>query len=439
MQNSMTDKAADLLQKALARASRQGASAGKIRFTQKQVSGCQFEAGRLKRVEDQQSAQITVELVADRRLGCTRLNDLADLDEMVDRAMDLAKAGSAVHFDGYPGPGPVASVRLHSERTAALTRQTMIDGCQQITGALKAYDPDLYVEASANRNESESVLVTSGGVCHRQSDTHWSLGAYVQRTEGTDMVFSDFGRGWNDLNEFYDPDFISGQILQDLRHAETIVPSMTGRTMVLLSPRMLQMFFWAVNMGINGRNVAKGESPLRDKLGAQVFDPCFTVVDDPHLDYCNGAAVISDDGIPTRRTTVFDHGVLKTFLYDLDSAGLAGAQATGHNRCQPYSLDLAPGHQPSGEMIASIQDGLYIKELMGFGQSNIINGDFSCNVALGFRIQGGRIVGRVKDTMIAGNIYELLKASVQLSSDRDPVLRMPYGLLQGAQVSAAKR
>lgn len=76
---------------------------------------------------------------------------------------------------------------------------------------------------------------------------------------------------------------------------------------------------------------------------------------------------------------------------------------------------------------------------MGFGQSNIINGDFSSNVALGYRIRNGEIVGRVKNTMVAGNVYELLKDNVQLSSDKDPVRRMPYAVLEGIQVSAAEK
>ena len=45
---------------------------------------------------------------------------------------------------------------------------------------------------------------------------------------------------------------------------------------------------------------------------------------------------------------------------------------------------------------------------MGLGQSNIINGDFSVNVSLGYKIERGEIVGRVKDAMLAGNAYDAL-------------------------------
>ena len=48
-----------------------------------------------------------------------------------------------------------------------------------------------------------------------------------------------------------------------------------------------------------------------------------------------------------------------------------------------------------------------------------ISGEFSVNVDLGYRIQKGQIVGRVKDTMIAGNVYTALKNLVELGSDAD--------------------
>jgi hypothetical protein len=44
---------------------------------------------------------------------------------------------------------------------------------------------------------------------------------------------------------------------------------------------------------------------------------------------------------------------------------------------------------------------------MGVVMSNLLAGDFSGNVALGFKIEKGRNVGRVKDTMVAGKIREL--------------------------------
>jgi PmbA protein len=284
--------------------------------------------------------------------------------------------------------------------------------------------------------ESEKLMVTSGGVCHADTRTHWNLGAHVQRTAGTDMLFAGYGRGWSDLNAFYDPSGIAEKIITDLRRAETIVESPKGRVIAYLPPETLARMLWPVFMGTNGRNVAKGDSPMAGRLGEQVLAPSLTIVDDPHQDYASGARVIDNNGIPTRQQTIFDRGVLERFLYDLDSAGLAGTEPTGNNGCNPHSSRILPGNRPSSGLLADIQDGLYLRDIIGFGQSNIVNGDFSGNIGLGYRINNGEILGRVKDTMIAGNLYEILEQDVQLSSDTEHEGRYPHVVIEGVNVSA---
>ena len=59
-------------------------------------------------------------------------------------------------------------------------------------------------------------------------------------------------------------------------------------------------------------------------------------------------------------------------------------------------------------MIKNTSEGLIVEDVIGLGQSNVINGEFSVNVNLGYKIENGEIVGRVKDTMIAGNSYDAL-------------------------------
>jgi len=54
---------------------------------------------------------------------------------------------------------------------------------------------------------------------------------------------------------------------------------------------------------------------------------------------------------------------------------------------------------------------------MGAGQGNVLGGDFSGNVLLGYKIENGQITGRVKDTMVSGNIYQLLKNIAAICSD----------------------
>ena len=201
-----------------------------------------------------------------------------------------------------------------------------------------------------------------------------------------------------------------------------------------IPPETLPRLLWPLFMGTNGRNVAKGDSPLADRLEERVLSSSLTIADNPHEDYSTGARALDDNGVPTMKQTLFDKGTLKCFLYDLDSAGLAGATPTGNNRSNPHSPRITPGERPSSELLAGIDDGLYIRDLIGFGQSNIINGDFSGNLGLGYRVRNGEIVGRVKNTMIAGNLYEILKHNVLISSDTEYQGRYPHVTVEGMSV-----
>ncbi|MDB9523645.1 metallopeptidase TldD-related protein, partial [Dolichospermum circinale CS-1225] len=69
------------------------------------------------------------------------------------------------------------------------------------------------------------------------------------------------------------------------------------------------------------------------------------------------------------------------------------------------------------DLIRKMDDGLIIDQMLG--SCSGLSGDFSINVDLGYRVKNGQIIGRVKDTMVAGNVYTALKQVVQLGGDAD--------------------
>jgi PmbA protein len=61
--------------------------------------------------------------------------------------------------------------------------------------------------------------------------------------------------------------------------------------------------------------------------------------------------------------------------------------------------------------------GLIVDQMLG--GSGGISGDFAINVDLGYLVEKGEIIGRVKDTMVAGNVYTALKQVVKIGGDAD--------------------
>ena len=82
---------------------------------------------------------------------------------------------------------------------------------------------------------------------------------------------------------------------------------------------------------------------------------------------------------------------------------------------------------------------MLFRSVLGAGQSNVLAGEFSVNIDLGYKVEQGKIVGRVKDTMVAGNIFEAFSNLVDLSDCPEWVgssAYVPHILFAGLGVAA---
>ncbi len=177
-----------------------------------------------------------------------------------------------------------------------------------------------------------------------------------------------------------------------------------------------------------------------------MFDAKLTLVDDGTLDGKFGSAAYDDEGVPHRRNVVIGAGVLNGFLYDLKTAAQSGVESTGNGsrglfnqpNPAPTNLIIAPGETPLADMLAGIDEGLLVQDVLGLGQGNVLSGAFSNPIALGFKIEKGEIVGRVKDVSIAGNVYEVLQTIAAVSRESEWIysnFNAPYILLEEMNVA----
>jgi PmbA protein len=127
--------------------------------------------------------------------------------------------------------------------------------------------------------------------------------------------------------------------------------------------------------------------------------------------------------------------VLKSFYYDLNYAKKSGTASTGHGyRTGPWGGDpvslkpgpalthlfVRPGTASLEQLVSMIDRGIIVEGALGAHSGNIPNGDYSVGVSPGLYVEKGEIVGRVKDAMVAGNIYQTLKNVVELGDTLSP-------------------
>jgi len=76
--------------------------------------------------------------------------------------------------------------------------------------------------------------------------------------------------------------------------------------------------------------------------------------------------------------------------------------------------------------------------VMGAHSGNLLHGDYSVGLAPGLWVENGEIVGVVKDSMMAGNVYEDMKNVLAVGDTVQdaPMGRFPALLLDNVSFSA---
>lgn len=366
-----------------------------------------FENDRLKSVKSAQSTSITVRVVVDGRLGVSRTTDISDRDGVVSRALEAAAFGSPVHFS-FPSPREVPQVQVYDGAVPQTSREEMVGLGEGMIARVKDYNDEILMGAGVSRSVSRNRLANSAGVSLSEEATGFSLSVHGQLVRGTDILWAGHGFGWKKRE--IDDAAVADKAIDLFRMAEDMAEVRSADMPVIFTPEGMNVLLLALRLGCNGKNVVLGASPLAGKLGESVAGDQFSLTDDPLLDYAGGTAAYDGEGVAHRVTPIVEKGVARNFLYDLDAAGRAGTESTGNGiGCGPTNLVVGEGTTPFEEMVGNTKEGLLVHNVIGLGQGNPLSGEFSVNVHLGYKIEDGRIVGRVKNVMLAGNTYEALK------------------------------
>jgi len=392
------------------------------------TNSVEFEDNRLKSAETSQRTKILVKVIKDGKVGTSSTTDPGDIDGVVNRALETAEFGSPAHFQ-LPEPQVLNPVKTFDPELLPLDKPEMIHIGQQMMEMITAYNPEIQAGATVKKNVQKITFANSTGVNYSTEDTDFSVSSGGQLTRGTDILFAYDSLG--SKNRKIDPEEIASRAIERFRLAERIAPITSGEMPIIFTPFGFIAILYSLALALDGKNAYLGASPLRDKIGQAIADPHFTVIDDPFVEFGPKTSAFDDEGVARNVTPLIKNGVLQNFIYDLDTAGRAGAQPTGHGASRSFTnLMISPGDTPYGEMVKGVENGLLVHDFLGLGQGNPINGEFSLNVFLGYKIQNGDLVGRVKDVMLAGNAFEALQDITAISVEREWVSG-PYSYYKG--------
>lgn len=408
-----------LLEDLVRRARRAGADQADAVGVESVAHGASFRRGKPEDIERSESMDVGLRVLIGQRQAFVSSTDRqsAQLDQVVERAVAMAKLAPEDKFCGLADPAVLARDLPDLDLLDATPEpeiDQLIDQARQLEEAALAVPGVTNCEgASASASGGLVGLVTSGGFAGAYAGTSFSMSVSAIAGEGMRMQRDyDFTSGRHQ-SELADPAKIG-------KHAgERAIKRLDPRTMpsgklpVVFDPRVAGSLLGHLAGAINGAGVARGTSFLKDQLGQQIFPAGVTIVDDPLRRRGPRSRPYDGEGVAVRRRAVIDNGVLTGWLLDTASARQLGLSTTGNamrGAGSPPSpgvtnFYLEPGKMTPAELIADIDAGFYVTELIGFGV-NGVTGDYSRG-ASGFWIDHGQITFPVDQMTIAGNLKEM--------------------------------
>ena len=401
------------------------ADSAEVVYQDAEDGSVEFQDNKLKSVSTRAVRGVGLRVIHEGRIGFSCTNDMNDLNRVVKNALASAAFGQEAKFEFPDRVNTSTQVKHYDRATADLTMERAADITREgIAAILEAY-PDTHCAGGISRNVGRFVLCNTRGLRHEEESTVAGMGLSGFMVRGESFLWVDEGESSCRFSSEILP--MARKLIEWIRLSEKEVSLGSEKLPVLFTSHAINLLLATFEANTNGKTVQKGASVLADRMDEKILDERVTIWDDPLVDYATGSCVVDAEGVTACRKPLFENGVLRNFVFDLQTAGIMGKESTG-NGMRGYSslprpsntnIRVAPGRTPYKELLAGMKRGLLIDQALGAGQSNVLAGAFSVNVELGFLVEDGEIVGRVKDCMLSGNAFEAFNNVRDLSAETE--------------------
>ena len=288
--------------------------------------------------------------------------------------------------------------------------------------AAKEYDPSIVQVSGTLLSVDHNILIASTDGIYardRQIRTRMMIDAVAEKNGETQTGACRPGRRMGlEMFETIDPQNVG---IHAAKQAITMVNAgycPAGVMSVAIDNGFGGVIFHeACGHSLEASGVAYGRSQFAGKLGQKIANEKVTAIDDGTIPNAWGSINIDDEGTPARKNVLIENGVLKSYMVDKFNGRRMGMESTGNARRQSYAYTptsrmtntyIAPGEDRNEDIIASMEYGLYAKE-MGGGSVNPVTGEFNFAVNEGYIVRNGQICEPVRGASLVGKGSEIIQ------------------------------
>ena len=419
--------ALDLLDKA----KRNGATEADIIVADGETFSVQVRLGAVDRLTKAREKHLGLRVFVGKRSASTSTSDFSadSLNQLVAETCTLAKAVVEDQVSGLPSADQMAGEKPDLD----LYDPTRLNTEQQIELAKRVEAAAMSMDERVTNSEGGDFDSSSGRVV--LGNSHGFIGEYQSSSFSMSVspVATDPETGAMQRDSWYavqrkfakldSPEDVGFEAARRTVRKLGARKVATQRVPVIFDAETAGSLMGNLCSAVSGYSLYKGASFLAGQLDKPLAPEYVTVYDDGRMVGGLGSRPFDGEGLPTRKTTVVERGVLKSYLLDTYSGkklGLAStsnaSRSVGENpSVGPTNFYLAPGANTAQDIIKTVKQGLYVTDLIGFG-INMVTGDYSRGAA-GFWIEGGELAYPVEEITIAGNLKDMFAGIEMIGSD----------------------
>ncbi|MBF2055719.1 MAG: TldD/PmbA family protein [Cyanobacterium sp. T60_A2020_053] len=373
-----------------------------------------FEANRLKQIEVSEVRGRALRIWYNGCAGVAVAYGDFNPDDLIDKALSIAQLNEpeTVHLNSN-------NRLIYQEKFTPSSLEQLINEGRRALDLIKQSFPDAISSLDIEIETETTTIVNSQGLYCQYTDHNISSSLGVELVKDEDFLGIYDGTYSRDTLSL---DNVINNIFTRLKWAKNNSRVKTKQMPILFTNNAVTILWEIISEALNGKKIIDKSSPWCESMGKQVISPLISI--SQQTDFQPYNCPFDDEGTPCQNYDLIKQGKIANFYGDLKSARQLGINPTG-NGFRPslgaypapdlVNLVVAKGADNFQKMVESIEYGLIIDQVLG--NEADISGDFSLNVDLGYLVRHGEIIGRVKDTMVTGNIYQALQSITNVGND----------------------
>ncbi len=415
----------------LRRAATKGASGAEVIVVGDESFSVQVRMRTVDTLQSAREKRLGLRLCFGQRSATTATSDFSpqSLQRLLDDTVAMAQATAEDPCGGLPEPelfrGDVPDLELWDPEPANLPIQERIAMATAAESAALDFDPRITNSEGGEYSHQDArvVLANSHGFTGEYRGSSVILSASPIAGDNGGMQRDGWYSVQRRLRNLEAPEAIGRTAAQRAlrRLGARKVP--TQQAPIIFDPDMAASLLRTICGAVSGSAIYRNASFLMGKLGERVAATDLNIVDDGRMTGKLGSRPFDGEGLPTRRTAIIQDGGLRSYLLDTYTGRKLGLASTGNASrslgqpptVAPTNCHIVPGPYSPEEIIRSVDRGLYVTEMIGFGV-NLVTGDYSRG-AVGLWIENGELTYPVEEITIAGNLTDMLQQIEMIGND----------------------